>query len=107
MNSEQAEYQPIKWESVKDLSDRMPFSEDSIYDMAKNQEIPGRKFKGKWLFDPKEMDEFFIQNMPKLARKYKVKGAIKKLVENKLKMLKNPTHSGKSEETPFQIRRRD
>jgi len=92
-------YQSIKWESVKQLAARTPFSEDSIYEMVKSGELPGHKVKGKWLFNPTEVDDFILN--PAIKNKPPDSKKIKEMVEKKLNLGKNPA-SGKSGLLPFQ-----
>jgi len=37
----------VRWESVRELALRIPYSADWIYENAKAGDIPARKFKGK------------------------------------------------------------
>lgn len=90
------DYIPIQWESLQDLANRIPFSYDWCHENVNSGKIPGYKIKGRWLLNPKEVDEALKKMGIQTTGNIDLKKHGEKLVEKGLRLLKNPDRGGKT-----------
>lgn len=53
-----------KWMTVTQVAEYLQMSDDKIYDMAQNGELPGSKVRNQWRFDQDEIDAWVRAQRP-------------------------------------------
>lgn len=99
MTLKPVDYEPVQWESVDQLAARLPFSTDWVYENAANGTLPAHKFKGKWMFDPREVDTALREDRES-GKGVKLSVVNKKNIE-KLTRLRNNRKRGASKGASF------